>query len=82
MSQANVSKSEMGMWPGAYCVRLRLLSSEASLADIVLAAAVVAGQGGGAGGQEKGSCVMCCVCDVTGQWCEYFFSWYKLCNKY
>jgi hypothetical protein len=42
MSRANASKSGMGMWPGAYCVRP---SSEASLADIVLAA-VEEGRGG------------------------------------
>ena len=42
MSRANASKSCMGMWPGAYCVRSL---SEASLADIVLAA-VEEGRGG------------------------------------
>jgi len=42
MSRANASKSGMGMWPRAYCVRSL---SEASLADIVLAA-VEEGRGG------------------------------------
>jgi hypothetical protein len=35
ISRANASKSGMGMWPGAYCVKS---SSEALLTDIVLAA--------------------------------------------
>ncbi len=43
MSRANASKSGMGMWPGAYCVRSSW--SEASLADIV-SAAVAEGGGG------------------------------------
>ena len=42
MSRANASKSGMGMWPRAYCVRSL---SEASLADIV-SAAVEEGRGG------------------------------------
>ncbi len=53
MSRANASKSGMGMWPGAYW--LKLLSSDTSLADIVSAAA--AEGGGGGGGRE--------LCDVA-----------------
>jgi len=50
MSWANASKSGMGMWPGAYW--LKSSSSDASLADIVLAAAAAEG-----GGRE--------LCDVA-----------------
>ena len=52
MFPANASKSGMGMWPGAYSLKR---SSDASLADIISAAAVVAG------GQEGVVCCVVCV---------------------
>ncbi len=58
MSQANASKSGMGMWPGAYLLKS---PSDTSLADIIYG-----GGGRGRGCGRELEVVACCVmCDVV-----------------